>query len=70
MYICLSLCGYVYMSKGVCRGQERLFDALELEVWDIVSCHAGAGNQTDPRQEQQVLLTTEPSLQPLFSFLF
>jgi hypothetical protein len=36
----------------------------------IVSYHVGAGNQTSLLQEQQVLLTTELSVQPLKLHLF
>ena len=35
----------------------------------VVNHHVGAGNQAGPQQEQQVPLTTEPSLQHL-DFLF
>jgi hypothetical protein len=30
---------------GTFRGQERMLDALELELQAGVSCHMGAGNQ-------------------------
>jgi hypothetical protein len=37
---------------------------LEVELQMVVSCHVGAGNQAYPLQEQLVL-TCEPSPQPL-----
>jgi hypothetical protein len=47
--------------------QKRVLGPLELEVQMVVSCHMGAGNQTQVLEEQQVLLTTEPSPQLLSS---
>jgi len=41
----------------------RVWDPLELELQTVVSCHVGAG----PREEQPVLLTVEPFLQPRFT---
>ena len=39
----------------------KVSDPLQLDLQTVVSCHVGAG----PLEEQSVLLTTEPSLQPL-----
>ena len=37
IYICLSICGLVHISAGVCEGQKRVSDSrAELEV--VVSC--------------------------------
>lgn len=46
-------------------GQKRPSDILELEFWMVGRYHPYAGNQTIdfcPLQNQQMLLTTEPSL--------
>lgn len=43
-----------------------VWDLLELELWMVVSCHKGVGNQTLVLQKSQLVpLTAEPSLQPL-----
>lgn len=51
-------------------GKKRVSDPLGLEM--VVSCHMGAEKQNlGSQQEQQVLLTTELSLQPIhFSFIY
>ena len=54
---------------GTQGGQKRA-DSLELELQMVVSCRMGAGTQTQVlwKKEQQVLLTTEPPLQPQRQF--
>ena len=43
----------------------RVPDTLELELQTVVSSHVGARNMNSgPLEEQPLLLTTEPSLQP------
>jgi hypothetical protein len=51
--------------SGVHGGQERIVGPLELELQVVVSCHVGARNWTRLLEEQPVILTAEPSLQPL-----
>lgn len=41
-------------------------DPQELEFQIAVSHHVGAGTEPGPPQQQQILLTTEPSLQPIW----
>jgi hypothetical protein len=67
---------YMYVTiKHICAVPEEARrghqNSWNLELQTIVSCHVGAGNQTPGSlQEQQVLLTTEPSLGgPGFGFL-
>jgi hypothetical protein len=45
----------------------RVSDPLELELHTVVNCRVGAGNWVNPGslEEQPVLLTTEPPLQPV-----
>ena len=48
-------------------------DVGSLETKVVHGCEASCGCQElnlDPLQENQVLLTTEPSLQPLLAFIF
>jgi hypothetical protein len=52
MRICIP---YVYVTHW---GQMRVSDPLELELQTVVSFHMG------PLEEQPVILTAEPSLQP------
>lgn len=64
----------VYVSKGeMCSGahrsQKRALASLELEFQAIMSCPVGDGKEPSPLEEQQVLLTTEPALQPLYQLL-
>ena len=58
---------YVMCVSDINGKQKRVLGPLELEVQMVVSCHMGAGNQTQVLEEQQVLLTTEPSPQLLSS---
>jgi hypothetical protein len=44
----------------------RVLDSLKQELQTVVSFHMGAGNWT--LEEQRVLLTIEPSLQPHYSY--
>lgn len=47
------------------RGQKKVLDPLKLELQMVGSYHMGTGNWTSVLcQEQQVLLTIEPFLQP------
>lgn len=43
---------------------------LELKLQGIVSCPSWVSGALGPLQEQEVLLTTEPSLHPYFSHSF
>ncbi len=51
---------------------EECVDLLELELGVVVSCcgHECGQLNSGPLEEQQVLLATEPSLQPRLSFSF
>jgi hypothetical protein len=40
----------------------KILDPLELKLQAVVNCHMGAGNRT--LEEQPVLFTTKPPLQP------
>ena len=63
------------------RGRKKASAHLKLEFQMIVSCHVGVGNwvvschvptcdsNPGPPKEKPVLLTTEPSLQPLLGVL-
>lgn len=52
-------------------GPEDLSDPLKLELWKVVSYHMGARDQIWilSREKQLVLLTSEPSLQPIRGLL-
>jgi hypothetical protein len=50
------MCMHKYV--GTPRGQKRAAEPLELEL----VCYAPLGLSSDPLQEQQVLLTVDPSL--------
>jgi hypothetical protein len=44
--------------------QKRELDPLRLKLQRVLRCHVSAENQTlGPLQKQQMLLTTEPTLQ-------
>jgi hypothetical protein len=61
MYVC------ALRSCSTHRGQKGAPDSIELRLQRVVGPPVGAGNQNwSPLQEQQVLLTAEPSLQPHF----
>jgi hypothetical protein len=45
--------------RFACRGQKRMLDPLELELWMVVSHHMGAGNETQALCKGQGLLSTE-----------
>lgn len=73
MSVCLYVCIYVSCMFSACGGQKRVPEPQKLES-PIHGCSLFSGcwkpNQGTP-QQQQVLLTTEPSLQHLrFLFLF
>jgi hypothetical protein len=56
-----------------CRSQERAFDLLVLRLQTVVSPHMGTEKSNPgPLEKQAVLLTIDPSLQPLkrTSFFF
>ena len=63
--VLVSVCVYGHMHAGAEGGQKIISDALELELRAIVS-HLiwGLGIDSGLLEEQQVLLATEPSLQP------
>lgn len=57
------------MSPSACEGQKRVLDALKLELLGTLCCQYGCWEpNTDPLEEQQVLLAAEPSLQALLSW--
>lgn len=58
MYICATCV------SGARVSQKKASDHLELELQVVEKHHIGAGNQARVLQEQ-VLLTTEPSIRPL-----
>lgn len=62
----LFVCLHAHISTGNQRGQKKVSDPLELRVHVAVrhSCDCCKMN-SGPLQEQQELLTAEPSLQPL-----
>lgn len=71
------MCVWVYVGAPcVCCGhgsQEWALDLLELELQVVVSYCVGAESNLGPVQEQRVLITAGPALQPhninaLFSF--
>lgn len=54
------------MSAVPLRGQKRALESLELELQEVVSCPTWVlGLNTGPLEQQQEVLTTESSLQPL-----
>lgn len=51
---------------GAQEGQKKVPDPLDLELQSVLSCHVGAKVQSwVPLQEQLVLLTAEPTVQPV-----
>lgn len=63
---CLYVCLHTVCVAGTHESQKRVSGPLELE-FQIVSHHAGAGKlDPSPLQEQPVLSTSKPSLQPFF----
>lgn len=52
---------------GVQGGQKKMSDSLELKL-DSCKMPVGPGNRTEVLQEQQVILSLEPSFQPLKNF--
>lgn len=36
--VCQCLCGYVHILMGIPRGQERVFNPLEIELEVVLSC--------------------------------
>jgi hypothetical protein len=48
-----------------CRGQKRVSDPLELDLWIVVSHHVDAGTEPElsARASEQVPLSTGPPLQ-------
>ena len=55
------VCVCLHVHEGACGGQKRVSqNPLELELQMAVSCR---DQNLDPLEEQQVLLTTKPSLQ-------
>jgi hypothetical protein len=71
MYACFA---YMYLSVlHVClvpvEIRRRALDSRELGLWTVVSCHVGAGNQTQVLcKSREQPLTAEPCLQLLILF--
>lgn len=65
MFVCL----YITCVPADGRGQERTSDCLELEIQTAVICLVHARTKLLPLQDQQMLLTTESSLQPKSQYL-
>ena len=54
---------HVHMCAGDHRGQKRVLDSVELELLVVVCCQCGWEEpNSDPPQEQHVLLTAEQLL--------
>lgn len=49
--------------------QKRMLGSLRTRVTDFVSCHVGGCWELNQRQEQQMLLSPVPSLQPYKNLL-
>lgn len=67
--MCMSVlvtCVPVYhVCAGALRGQERVLDFLELELWMVVGCRVGVGIRTWVLCKNNIVLfTAQPSLQP------
>lgn len=64
-YLCDFICVCAHVCSGVCRGDKRVLDPLKLLLASRHGCW-----EPNPRslEEQQVLLTDESSVQPLFGF--
>lgn len=65
LYAWVFACRFVCMS-GVQRGQKRLLDALELELWIVVSHHVVLGTESEPsaRATRALYHRSTPHLQP------
>lgn len=61
-------CWYIASIPGTCRGQKRTLEPLRLELQNVVNHHDWKSN-LGPLQEQQVLLTANPSPPSLFLIL-
>ena len=55
--------GYNYVCAVLREARREHLDPSELELQSVLNCHRWELNP-GPLQEQQVLLTTEPPLQP------
>lgn len=64
MYVCIYVSAG-HMSVGVYRGQEKMSESLELDIWVFWECREP---NSGPREEQQVLQTTEPPPGPMYVF--
>lgn len=63
-HVCLVLC-----TCSTFRDQKRESDPLVVEL-ELLAAMEELGMNLGPLQEQQVFITTEPSLQPQVIFLF
>ena len=64
VYTCMGV-GYIHMCAGALRRHKRVKESLELELEAVVShqrVHECCGPNSGPLEEQEVLLTTEPSV--------
>ena len=67
----LPACVAVYHARaGPTEARRGRWILLELELEAAVNCHVGTEWNLGPREEQQVLLPTEPSLQPPVALCF
>lgn len=57
-FICVSVC--MYRSVGAPGGQKRVLGLLKLEL-QLTTCRCWEPNMA-PAEQQQILLTTDPSL--------
>ena len=60
----LPVCICTIYRFGASRGQKRALEPLKLELRMVVSQRVGTRNQTPVPEGAEVLLTTEPFLQP------
>jgi hypothetical protein len=63
--VCVCVCACVHVYVGAHGSQREVSDPIELKLQAVISCLKWMlKNHSDPLEEQQILLATEPSLQP------
>lgn len=66
--LCIRVCVHVSECLSACEGQ-KVLDALELALRVALCCRVGCWEpNTDPLEEQQLLLAAKPSLQAFLSW--